>query len=120
MSERVAYTQGEGRPTFKALEGFKDLNESCGGELLMVLGRDFHTHLTEKTRIIQPHAHTHTHRHLQVLSDVGLKHGTQTLHGILHRQRPKVVDQPVRVEHVCVHDRSFDVVDVRVVFECSL
>ena len=49
----------EGR-TFEALEGLENLDERRGRQLLVVLGRDLHAHL-------------------QVLADVGLKHGFDAL-----------------------------------------
>ena len=87
--------------TFEALEGLKHINEVLGGELLVILGGNLDAHL-------------------QVLADVGLHHGLQTLHGVLHGQGPKVVDEPVRIEHVRVDHSTLDVVDVRVVLQGAL
>ena len=88
--------------TFETLEGLKHINEVLGGELLVVFGGDLDTHL-------------------QVLVDVGLHHGLQTLQGVVHRQGPKkVVDEPVRIEHVRVDHSTLDVVDVRVVLQGAL
>ena len=85
----------------KTLERFEHVYEVLGGELLVVLGG-------------------YLHAHLQVLTDVGLHHCLQALQRVFHGQRAKVVNQPVRVQHVGVDHRSLDVVDVRVVLQGAL
>lgn len=65
--------------TLKALEGLKELCERLGGELLVILGG-------------------HLDADLEVLPDVGRKHGSQTLQRVLHGQRAKEVHQPLQPE----------------------
>ena len=58
------------------------------------------------------------HDDLQVLSDVGLQHRLETLQTVLHRQRPEVAHQPLRVQHVRVHHGALYVVQIREVLQC--
>ena len=72
--------------TFEALEGFKEIDERSRGQLLIVLRGNLHTHLHTHTHIVTLSLPTPSQAppHLQVLPDVGLQHGPQTLYGVLY------------------------------------
>ncbi len=89
------------KQSFEALEGFKEINEVLGSQLLVVLGGNLDTDL-------------------EILTDISLQHSPDALQGVIHRERAKVIDQPGGVEHVGVDHGTLDVIDVGVVFQSSL
>ena len=89
------------KQAFKTLERLKKIDQILSGKLLMVLGGNLDTDL-------------------KILSNVGLHHSPDALEGVVHGERAKVVDQPVGVQHVGVDHGTLDVIDVSVVFQCSL
>ena len=83
---------------FEALEGFENVNERQGAQLLRVLAR-------------------HLHHNLQVLAHVDGQHFAQALDGLFDRQAAEKSNDPFGVEQVRVDNGALNVVNVRIMFQ---
>jgi len=85
------------KQTFRCLVFLKKSNETSGSKQVRVLLRN-------------------THNHLQILSDVGSKHGVQAFKREFHGELAKVVYQPLFWKRRGLDDDTFDSAGIFIVF----